>query len=76
MLRLRSLVARPGMLLMALLATGPVLTAAPARADTTDVVEQSSRLEQFTAPVDVVQAGRDVVQPLPDPCKVQVEGGP
>ncbi len=42
---------------MALLATGPVLTAAPARADTTDVVEQSSRLpvgaEADGAPVDL-----------------------
>ena len=38
--------------------------------------EQSSRLEQFAALCDVVQAGRDVVQPLPDPRKIQVEGGP
>src|SRR3954454_3741075 len=39
-------------------------------------VEQSSRLEQFAALCDVVQAGRDVVQPLPDPHKIQVEGRP
>ena len=26
--------------------------------------------------VDLVQAGRDVVQPLPDPRKIEVEGGP
>ena len=39
-------------------------------------VEQSSRLEQFAALCDVVQAGRDVVQPLPDPREIQVEGGP
>src|SRR3954465_4311583 len=39
-------------------------------------VEQSSRLEQFAALCGVVQAGRDVVQPLPDPRKIQVEGGP
>ena len=39
-------------------------------------VEQSSRLEQFVALSDVVQAGRNVVQPLPDPRKIQVEGGP
>ena len=47
-------------------------------------VEQSSRLEQFNglahaigaALCDVVQAARDVVQPLPDPRKIQVEGGP
>ena len=38
--------------------------------------EQSSRLEQFAALCDVVQAGRDVVQPLPDPREIQVEGGP
>src|SRR5580704_5686165 len=39
-------------------------------------VEQSSRLEQFAARCDLVQAGRDVVQPLPDPREIQVEGGP
>lgn len=47
-------------------------------------VEQSSRLEQFNgrahaigaALCDVVQAARHVVQPLPDPREIQVEGGP
>ena len=58
MQRLRSLVARPGtVLLSALLATGAVAAAAPARAATTDVVEQSSRLpvgaEADGAPVDL-----------------------
>ena len=38
-------------------------------------VKQSSRLEQFAALCDLVQAARDVVQPLPDPRKIQAEGG-
>jgi hypothetical protein len=39
-------------------------------------VEQSLRLGQYAALRDVVQAARDVVQPLPDPREIQVEGGP
>ncbi len=47
-------------------------------------VEQSSRLERFNrwahaigaALCDVVQAARDVLQPLPDPREIQVEGDP
>jgi hypothetical protein len=47
-------------------------------------VEQSSRLEQFNwlahaigaALCDVVQAAREVVQPLPDPREIKVEGDP
>ncbi len=37
--------------------------------------EQASRLEQCAALCEG-QAGRDIVQPLPDPRKIQVEGGP
>ena len=39
-------------------------------------VEQPSRLEQRDAVCDVVKAGRDVVQPFPDPREIQVEAGP
>src|SRR5215472_5982855 len=39
-------------------------------------VEQSSRIEPCAALCDVIQAARDVVQPLPDPREIQVEGGP
>ena len=47
-------------------------------------LEQSSRLEPFNrlayaigaALCNVVQAARDVVQPLPDPREIQVEGSP
>src|SRR5262245_50931607 len=39
-------------------------------------VEQSSRIEPCAALCDVIQAARDVVQPLPDPREIQIEGGP
>ena len=47
-------------------------------------VEESPRLEQFNRPAhaigaalcDVDQAARDVVQPLPNPREIQVEGDP
>src|ERR671937_3330824 len=39
-------------------------------------VEKSSRLDQFAALCYVVQAARDVIQSLPDPHEIQVEGRP